>query len=424
MTDSTVGVRNGLEGRKPVRLRWPSHLSPAVLVAVVAMAACVGDDGAIDAEVVTYDSASVRVTVNRVPAAGADTWTVVLDPVLRIGGPGAEGPAALFRVSGLLQLAEGGVAVADASREIRVFGADGRLVARYGGAGEGPGEFQHISVLARLPGDSLLAIDGRTARSTVLAPDGTVARTITLPTDLPGATYAMDVDPAGSVYMLRGRGFGIDAEEGVHRPEFTIYRVSADGTEADSLGAWPGPRTHVRIEGRRVSVTETLLTDNTHIAPARNGFFVGTSDRYEIERRAMDGRLLQLVRVAGAEREVDDALADAALEARLARIGDDNLRRLSRRTLTELPPPERVPAFAGFIIDDSEHLWVRSYPLPGDTAQAFDVFDPAGRWKSSVQLPTDFTPWHIGEDFVLGVQRDELGVESVVRFRLERAEAN
>jgi hypothetical protein len=48
------------------------------------------------------------------------------------------------------------------------------------------------------------------------------------------------------------------------------------------------------------------------------------------------------------------------------------------------------------------------------------VFDTDGRLLGDVPMPPGFTPLWIGDDLVAGVQRDDLGVERVRVYRIER----
>jgi hypothetical protein len=41
------------------------------------------------------------------------------------------------------------------------------------------------------------------------------------------------------------------------------------------------------------------------------------------------------------------------------------------------------------------------------------VFSPEGKWLSDIELPIALFVTEIGENFVLGIRRDELGVERV-----------
>jgi hypothetical protein len=48
------------------------------------------------------------------------------------------------------------------------------------------------------------------------------------------------------------------------------------------------------------------------------------------------------------------------------------------------------------------------------------VFDADGRMLGDIVFPTRFRPLHSGGDFVLGVWKDQLGVERVGMYGLEK----
>ena len=51
------------------------------------------------------------------------------------------------------------------------------------------------------------------------------------------------------------------------------------------------------------------------------------------------------------------------------------------------------------------------------------AFDPEGRLLGSLQMPASFLLRYIGEDVVVGVRTDELGVQRVVVYQLIKGEA-
>jgi hypothetical protein len=50
----------------------------------------------------------------------------------------------------------------------------------------------------------------------------------------------------------------------------------------------------------------------------------------------------------------------------------------------------------------------------------WEVFDDQGRYLGVLTMPARFAPMRIEGDALWGVQRDELDVPSVVRYRLVR----
>jgi hypothetical protein len=56
--------------------------------------------------------------------------------------------------------------------------------------------------------------------------------------------------------------------------------------------------------------------------------------------------------------------------------------------------------------------------IPWREPNAYDVFEPDGRYLGRVRLPYDFYPWAFQGDDVWGIFRDEFDVEYVHRYRV------
>ena len=86
--------------------------------------------------------------------------------------------------------------------------------------------------------------------------------------------------------------------------------------------------------------------------------------------------------------------------------------------MAELPPREFRPAVAGLLVDSKGYLWVAD--RRDATTSEWSVFNEAGRWLGTVELPPQRVEW-IGEDLILGVNEDpDTGVEVVEGYRLSR----
>ena len=100
-----------------------------------------------------------------------------------------------------------------------------------------------------------------------------------------------------------------------------------------------------------------------------------------------------------------------------------------RQDLRDDPYAAEVPAFSQLLADRTGRLWVRQAHL-ADAPRAgnlntsplvpsvWSVFDPNGRWLGDISMPAFFQPMDIGQDYVLGVARDEDGIETVVLYRM------
>ena len=115
------------------------------------------------------------------------------EPVAQIGAVDGADEYLFGAITSALRLEEGGFAVADGQAgHVSIYDADGVFLRRWGGEGDGPGEFRNISKLYRVGPDSVMVAHGFSPRVTVFSTDGAVGR------DLPAAeltgdeTFALD----------------------------------------------------------------------------------------------------------------------------------------------------------------------------------------------------------------------------------------
>ena len=78
---------------------------------------------------------------------------------------------------------------------------------------------------------------------------------------------------------------------------------------------------------------------------------------------------------------------------------------------------------AGFEPYAAGRLWVREYDYHDEERPAplWTVFDGQGQVLGFVETPKDLRIYEIGEDYILGRKEDELGVESVQMWPLDRS---
>ena len=74
-------------------------------------------------------------------------------------------------------------------------------------------------------------------------------------------------------------------------------------------------------------------------------------------------------------------------------------------------------------VDAEGNVWMRSAPPPairGSVQGSTDwsVFDREGRWLGVSRMPERFRPTDFGNDYVLGVTTDDLGVEFLELYPL------
>ena len=162
------------------------------------------------------------------------------------------------------------------------------------------------------------------------------------------------------------------------------------------------------------------FSSNPIMAASGNRFYIASGRRPEVTVWRPDGTLERIIRWSKADQPVTDALKERFRAYTLESARDANDRRRQERFLAEAPVAENLPAYRSMLVDDDGDLWLEAWRPPWESASNWDVLTSEGEWLGPVSMPARFTPYQIGTDFVLGVTRDELGVERVESLRLAK----
>ena len=406
-------------------MKVPHYLTGVILVTV----ACGdrpagGDSSSLDA--VVRDSGQVRIVENPRPPAGSRLdWRIGAEPTVSIGELDGEDPYLLARVWDALALSDGRIVVVNGgSNELRIFDALGNHVATWGGRGEGPGEFTSLSRVYRWPGDSLLAHFSHGRRLSVLDSEGNYGRAFTLQRGRQFFTV-QDVLPGGAILSSDFVRPG-DRPVGLSRLP-SVFRVrGAEGELRSLLGSFPG----AEILGVRTATGRSgsglLFAHRVWAFAWGNLAAVAPNDSYEVRAYDLEGTLRRIVRREHEPVAPTTAHVDAYIERQVAATPEAE-RAERRRALRERhenrPLPETHPAYSAAMTDLVDHLWVREYSLPGEGGlnPVWTVFDPEGQVLGFMETPAGLAIFEIGEDHILGRATDDLGVEYVQVWSLERS---
>ncbi|MHB1195090.1 MAG: NHL repeat-containing protein [Longimicrobiales bacterium] len=316
----------------------------------------------------------------------------------------------LDRVVTPFLLPDGHLAVPlEAFGEIRIFDAGGKHLSTVGREGEGPGEFRSLQA-AWARGDTIEAFDDRLLRITRFPPGGPAE---VIPIELiPSAQAAVPGSPSyGWVVMgVADAGMG-------RRDQVALHRFSRDGSYLGEVGRFEGmaryrtpvfsgpdplsPKTVFVVSGDRIYAGETLTPSMRVIGPD------GSAER-------------EITWIPAAE--VSPAAAyQAVVEAAVAQARPNEAQQ-TRLRLESFPKTDRVSVFWGAQVDANGFLWIRPFdPLrhslelggysstgPGGT---WLVVAPDGSAVSAVTVPAQLEPAMITSSDMVGIRRDELGVE-------------
>ena len=389
---------------------------------VLLSAACgAGSDSGPALRSAVRDSAGVTIVENARPATGSRLgWRVSETPAVSIGALEGDEVYQLYAVEDATRLSDGRIAVANGgTSEIRFFSADGGYLESWGALGEGPGEFAQWDpeAVSAWPGDSIVAAAWWRGQIMVFDADGNPGRTATLGE---GRFSFLGLMPDGDILakpsILIGMNFGAGGST-LRRQEAEFAVIAPTGEIRASLGTRPGDEWYFSPTGpagRPHPCGRSVLA--TLWGPLA---VVSANDSYEIRAYDSDGVLAKIVRRDHELRPPTQAELDAWFADSYGDRSEEDRARLSAlfegMTLVDF-----FPAFSALHSDPLGYLWVQEYRLPEQNENVWTVFDADGRVQGFVETPSGLDVVEIGEDYILGTTTDELGVERVQLWPLER----
>lgn len=355
------------------------------------------------------------------PAAGERT--VGAEPALEIRSDPSDAASLLFRVVGLELLPDGRVAIANlGDNTLRLHAPDGRLLWRAGGSGEGPGEFTQLRGIAPV-GDDLVAWQPLPRPAHLFDLEGRWLRSVAMPMGQ-GPHVRGFLGNGAAVAALR---FGPPSSvAGLQE----VALVRADAGATDTLAVLPSLRT---VDIPELGFAEAQsLGPLLRVAVGDSLIYASFSELWDIGVWGSAG-LVRRIRRAWEPVPVEAGHRSAVREVLAAAGGDDPRIQQSYRLLAEgMSFPQHHPAHARLLVGTDGVLWVERpqteppwseeidfTPVPPHPG-VWDLFAPDGTWLSTVHLPARFRPMSAREDMVAGVAKDDLDVESVQVWRLER----
>lgn len=423
--------RRNRENRTHCMFRWRTL---AGILMVLLGGAC--EPSSTESSLAVWDSAGTEIVEH--PEGEEITplgWRVSSEPVLRLGSREGGGPDEFGRIGGVVRLSDGAVVVLDELQsELRFFDGAGVHVRTVGGRGDGPGEFTAARQLVKIGADTLAVWDlqGRTLTyfsptGEYLGESGSLVGQFLFP-DLNWARSCitgLPILPNGGVLaclyepgLTRERG-ELPAE-GVNRNWVRLVGLSPDAERIDTLRIY-GDSEYFFLEA-----ASGAIIDGTHRLLSRSHFTVGLdppriyyarNPSYEIEVWTLEGDLARVIRRRGARRIASQQEVESGWDAALQRH-DEPLR---SRIRSIVDVPDRVPAVTALLTGPAGELWVGRYPdMQEADEQTFEVFDGQGRLLGELKLPDRIRVQEVGSDHIVGITVDEVGVQYVEVFSLDR----
>jgi hypothetical protein len=378
----------------------PSVLSHAVLIAALSAlcstAVLPAQTSLLRAPAVPQVDASYRRTIGRADGDAHD----------RLAG-----------VAGAVRLSNGEIVVANrGTHELRWYDANGSWLRSVGREGAGPGEYRHVSSVLRLRGDSLLVSDAILARHTLYDRAGRLVRSWPM-ANAGSSAFAEPFAQLSDGSFLSVLSQPTSKPPGHLQYASAVVRSIADAVR-DTLVSFAGGESFNMACGRGGSCNVGVPYGVTAMAAALGDrIFVANGERYE---------LLETGPAHGVTRTIRRAVPPVPLTpARLAFYRDSAeesvkpaARAAYRASIARAPVRRTMPYFSALIADDGGRLWLGRPQGAGDAQRAWDVLTPDGALLGTVTLPAALRVMHIAGGHIVGVTKDDDGVEYIEVRRL------
>jgi len=365
-------------------------------------------------QVEAFDSAGVRITVNHLPSA--PQTRALGEPVLSIGSVVGDEAYLFDGVSGGLIL-DGRIIVADVGgHAIRFFDSGGIHQKTVGGAGEGPGEFRDLGSLGRYRGDSIIVWDRTLQRVTVFDKSGEVGRANRLASNPTGAGIRYIAQTADGT--LFGRGTipisGSPPLWRTWRDTLAVIRYRPDGSQPQLIAELPGDdRFALSTSGGALQINNHPLGRIPALSAVGNELLYADGTTTSVDVLSPGGELSRRFRLTTEPREATDDVI-TTLKSRF--IGEDPEPAWVQeveRLFSSIQWPESVPGSAALLSDPSGDTWLEVFGLDYGVGRDWIRFGASGAYRYTLETPPGFVPLDFGNEFVLGLERDDLGVERI-----------
>ena len=362
------------------------------------------------------DSAGVRVVTYDYRPTATAPFQLAAEPHYRHGAN--PGDYSFQEASAGRLLPDGTVVVYDQwNVELVAFSPDGRTHTVLAAEGEGPGEVGHVDAIFTLGQDSVLIADLNLGRVTLLV-GGSVARIMTLP-----RSARLDVKGIGSPgELLLATSYGSFSDSEAWRSGH-VARFDVESGALDTVASYDFmPPIPSGLEWEPIPAYGEVTVTTGHFVQTR-------SDRPEVTWRLPDGTATQLVRwQADPTLLTEEWMQSIEAQHRMdVRKHSPNLpeaaitastRRIMAIYRASIGRP--MPLFADPFTDAEGRVWLPSYKPGGErhSVPPYTVIAPYGTWLGTVDTPPRFRVLDVAGGLVLGMQVDEMDVESVVVYEL------
>lgn len=306
---------------------------------------------------------------------------------------------------------------------IRFFDERGALLGELGRKGGGPGEFERM-VRGGWQGDSLWVSDTQLHRLTMISPADLAFRVASSPTRLRNS-----VNDEGAFVGAAPVPYAVYADDtllmaGSSGDEYRLFRVTPDGQVLS-----PPMRIPTSNHGFSYSVGTATVYRHIPFAPrvfwgvSPNGDRIATvvqdssrNDRIIVTAIDSSGREVFVRAIDLTGRPIPENVRDSALDALAARPPPPPAH---VRTTVRKRTPHTYPLVSAIVVGSDRRTWIALGGI--GKVREWLVLDANGGTLRPVSLPVRAVIHVAGPHAVWTTEKDELGVQSIVRYTLQPA---
>jgi hypothetical protein len=369
-----------------------------------------------------HDRDSVGVHIVESPpvlAQRALAWSIADAPEIDIGVAEGDSAYMLYRISGVARLPDGRILVVNGgTQQLRYFDAGGRFVRNVGGRGDGPGEFRFPELVRAVKWDSLLIFDRGSRLMKQLTIDGDFADSWGV-----RAPISQAIGFAGErlIFSSGTARAGPDSPEGVVSNDIVVQSIARNGSQADTLVVYAGQNLFLGNQAGQISFTQVPFDVAPSVVTGEDRIYATSGRHAEVHVYDLNGNREASWRVLRPAEPVSREEFDGAVERVITELRDRSAAPEMRRRYSRMSIPAVRPAFVRLLIDEATRIWAEDFRADLASPRPWTVFDAQGRAIGRISTPAALTIEQIGRDFVLGWLRDELDVEHVQLYRLNRS---
>lgn len=292
----------------------------------------------------------------------------------------------------------------------------GHPIRRVGRRGSGPGEILSLDAFGLADSAGVWLYDASNQRLVIRGADGEHRRTqaIRFPRGANSWPMVVGMLSTGDLLLVE-RHLPIPMGQipgSILRDSTRLLRYAPLNGTTVPLDTVPSVDIFVSPRGSaRMYIAQYGPRLNVALSRVEDGLLVGFSDSLKVSFLGEDGISRDIVRRKFTPAPLSEAIREQSRRPRGS----------GRYSSDELPDafvPRGLPAFGRIVTDGQGGIWLQEYQVDDSVQPKWAVFSRQGKLRGIVVLPPRFHLLLADGDEIVGIQRDDSGVEVVERWRL------